>query len=151
MRPTTASGCCSSTRSVPPEIEELAVNRETAIVLTVPWQERGAQSLVEQLGVPVYTPLPDTAEDLMQTWSLTAEQGRRRQPGRALAARRGGRGALLCGGRLIARRSPGVPGQKRNDMVLWVESHCAVGAGDTLADFGEGLRSTPAGCWSARV
>ena len=31
------------------------------------------------------------------------------------------------------------PGQKPNDMVLWIESHRAVVAGDTLVDFGNGL------------
>jgi glyoxylase-like metal-dependent hydrolase (beta-lactamase superfamily II) len=35
------------------------------------------------------------------------------------------------------------PGQKPNDMVLWVESHRAVVAGDTLADFGEGPQINP--------
>lgn len=30
-------------------------------------------------------------------------------------------------------------GQKPKDMVLWVESHRAVVAGDTLVDFGDGL------------
>jgi hypothetical protein len=46
---------------VPPEIEQLAASRETAIVLTAPWHERDAQSLVERLAMPVYTPRPDTA------------------------------------------------------------------------------------------
>jgi glyoxylase-like metal-dependent hydrolase (beta-lactamase superfamily II) len=31
------------------------------------------------------------------------------------------------------------PGQKPNDLVLWIESHRAVVAGDTLVDFGNGL------------
>src|SRR5262249_27394951 len=31
------------------------------------------------------------------------------------------------------------PGQKPNDLVLWIESHRAVVAGDTLVDFGQGL------------
>ena len=43
-------------------------------MLTAPWHERDAQSLVERLGVPVYTPLPDTAHDLMDTYGVTAEQ-----------------------------------------------------------------------------
>jgi hypothetical protein len=43
----------------PSEIEKLATERETAVVLTAPWHERDAQRLVERLGVPVYTPLPD--------------------------------------------------------------------------------------------
>lgn len=30
--------------------------------------------LVETLGVPVVTPLPETAEDLMQKYGVTAEQ-----------------------------------------------------------------------------
>jgi glyoxylase-like metal-dependent hydrolase (beta-lactamase superfamily II) len=30
-------------------------------------------------------------------------------------------------------------GHKRNDIVLWIPSHGAVVAGDTLADFGSGL------------
>jgi hypothetical protein len=38
---------------VPGELEDLAATRETAIVLTAPWHERDAQSLVERLGVPV--------------------------------------------------------------------------------------------------
>ena len=58
----------------PSEIEKLAAERETAVVLTAPWHERDAQGLVERLGVPVYTPLPDTAEDLMRTYGITAEQ-----------------------------------------------------------------------------
>ena len=35
------------------------------------------------------------------------------------------------------------PGQKPNDMVLWIESHRAVVAGDTLPDFGSGLHINP--------
>jgi hypothetical protein len=31
----------------------------------VPWHERDTRRLVERLDVPVYTPLPDTAEFLM--------------------------------------------------------------------------------------
>jgi hypothetical protein len=53
---------------------DLAAGRDTAIVLTAPWHERDAQSLVERLGVAVYTPLPDTAQDLMDTYGVTAEQ-----------------------------------------------------------------------------
>ena len=40
----------------PPEIIELAGQRETAIVLTAPWHERASERLVEEFGVPVYTP-----------------------------------------------------------------------------------------------
>jgi hypothetical protein len=58
----------------PSELEELAAERETAVVLTNPWHERDTRSLVERLGVPVYTPLPDSAEDLMRKYGITAEQ-----------------------------------------------------------------------------
>jgi hypothetical protein len=63
---------------VPSELEDVAAGRETAIVLTAPWHERDAQSLVERLGVPVYTPLPDSAQDLMDMYGLTRRAGRRR-------------------------------------------------------------------------
>ena len=49
-------------------------DRETVVVLTAPWHERDTRGLVERLGVPVYTPLPDTAEYLMQKYGITAEQ-----------------------------------------------------------------------------
>ncbi len=46
---------------VPEELVERAAERDTAIVLTPPWHERDSHSLVERLGVPVYTPRPDTS------------------------------------------------------------------------------------------
>src|SRR6202165_1061705 len=60
--------------SVPDELLELAADREAVVVLTAPWHERDTQSLVVRLGVPVYTPLPDTAQDLMDMYGVTAEQ-----------------------------------------------------------------------------
>jgi AAA ATPase domain len=60
---------------VPSDIEELAADRETAIVLTAPWHERDAQSLAERLGVPVFTPSPDTAENLLRMYDFTAPEG----------------------------------------------------------------------------
>ena len=71
--------------AVPSELEDLAAGRETAIVLTAPWHERDAQSLVERLGVPVYTPLPDSARFLMDTYGRA---GWRRQSRCRLAAPR---------------------------------------------------------------
>jgi hypothetical protein len=40
--------------AVPRELVELAGDRDTAIILTCPWHERDARSLVERLGVPVF-------------------------------------------------------------------------------------------------
>jgi hypothetical protein len=58
-------------------------------VLTAPWHERDAQRLVERLGVPVYTPLPDTAEDLMRQYGITAEQAGDGSPTSSGSSRRG--------------------------------------------------------------
>ena len=56
---------------VPSEILALASERDTAIVLTCPWHERDSQGLVERLDLPVYTPLPDSAQYLMETYSCS--------------------------------------------------------------------------------
>jgi glyoxylase-like metal-dependent hydrolase (beta-lactamase superfamily II) len=124
---------------VPAEIEELATSRETLIVLTAPWHERDSEGLVERLGAPVYSPPPDSAEYLMQTYGITAEQAGDGSPDIVwLRAGKGEWHPYAAGDRL-----PGgvdvFPGQKPNDMVLWIESRRAVIAGDTLVDFGDGL------------
>src|SRR5688500_13961765 len=41
---------------------------------TCPGHERDAEGLVERLGAPVFTPLPDSAQYLMDTYGITAEQ-----------------------------------------------------------------------------
>jgi len=129
--------------SVPPEIEKLAADRETAIVLTAPWHERDAQSLVERLGVPVYTPRPDTAEELMEAWGLTAEQAGDGSPDVRWLRDGHGEAHWFSAGDRLPVGVEVFPGQKRNDTVLWVESHRAVVAGDTLADFGDGPQINP--------
>jgi glyoxylase-like metal-dependent hydrolase (beta-lactamase superfamily II) len=131
--------------TVPPsEIEQLAGERETAVVLTAPWHERDTQRLVERLGVPVYTPLPDTAEYLMQTYGLTAEQAGDGSPDVVWLLKEGiGEAHLYAAGDRLDVGVEAFPGQKPNDMVLWIESHGTVIAGDTLADFGRGLEINP--------
>jgi hypothetical protein len=47
----------------PSELEELAADRETVIVLTNPWHERDARGLVERLGASVFVPQPDDFND----------------------------------------------------------------------------------------
>ncbi|HEY6607290.1 MAG TPA: MBL fold metallo-hydrolase [Gaiellaceae bacterium] len=130
--------------AVPSEIEERAAGRETAIVLTAPWHERDAQSLVERLGLPVYTPLPDTAEYLMRTYGLTAEQAGDGSPDLIWLLRENkGDARPYTAGERLPIGVEAFPGQKPNDTVLWIESHRAVIAGDTLADFGEGPQINP--------
>lgn len=128
----------------PRELEELAADRETAIVLTAPWHERDARSLVERLGAPVFTPLPDTAEHLMKTYGLTAEQAGDGSPDVVWLLKEGiGEAHVYEAGDRLDVGVEAFPGQKPNDMVLWAESHHAVVAGDTLVDFGRGLEINP--------
>jgi glyoxylase-like metal-dependent hydrolase (beta-lactamase superfamily II) len=128
----------------PAELERLAADREAAIVLTCPWHERDSRGLVERLGLPVYTPLPDTAEYLMQQYGITAEQAGDGSPDVAWLLREGiGEAHPYAAGERLDVGVEAFPGQKPNDMVLWIESHRAVVAGDTLPDFGQGLAINP--------
>ena len=124
----------------PSELVELAADRETAIVLTAPWHERDAQSLVQRLGVPVYTPLPDTAQDLMDMYGITVEQAGEGSPDLVwlLREKKGEARPYTLGDRLPFGADV-FPGHKKNDTVLWVEGGRAVISGDTLVDFGQGL------------
>ena len=124
---------------VPSELEALAADRETAIVLTSPWHERDSESLVERLGVPVYTPLPDSAQYLMDTYGITAEQAGDGSPDVVWLLREGkGEARPYAAGDTLPFAAV-YPGHKPNDTVLWVESTRAVVSGDTLVDFGQGL------------
>ena len=125
---------------VPSELETLAADRETAIVLTAPWHERDAESLVERLDVPVYTPLPDSAQFLMDTYGLTAEQAGDGAPDVVWLLRENkGEARPYAAGDRLPVGADVFPGHKTNDTVLWIESHGAVISGDTLVDFGQGL------------
>jgi glyoxylase-like metal-dependent hydrolase (beta-lactamase superfamily II) len=137
---------------VPSQLVEGAADRKTAVVLTAPWHERDAQSLVERLGVSVYTPLPDTAEYLMQTYGITAEQAGDGSPDLVWLLREGiGEAHPYAAGDKLDVGVEAFPGQKPNDMVLWIESHRAVVAGDTLVDFGDGLELNARWLRQARV
>jgi glyoxylase-like metal-dependent hydrolase (beta-lactamase superfamily II) len=126
--------------AVPSEIEGLAAERETAIVLTAPWHERDAESLVERLGVPVYTPLPDSAQYLMDTYGITAEQAGDGSPDVVWLLRENKCEARpYAAGDRLPFGADVFPGHKPNDTVLWIESTRAVISGDTLVDFGQGL------------
>jgi glyoxylase-like metal-dependent hydrolase (beta-lactamase superfamily II) len=129
---------------VPSELEKLAADRETAIVLTAPWHERDAQNLVERLGVPVYTPLPDTAEDLMQKYGVTAEQAGDGSPDLLWLLRENkGEAHPYTAGDRLPFGAEAFPGREHNDLVLLFEERRAVISGDTLVDFGDGLEINP--------
>ena len=126
--------------AVPSNLQDLAAVRETAIVLTAPWHERDAESLVERFGAPVYTPLPDSAQFLMDTYDITAEQAGDGSPDVVWLLREGkGEARLYSAGDRLPFGADVYPGHKPNDTVLWVESLRAVISGDTLVDFGQGL------------
>jgi glyoxylase-like metal-dependent hydrolase (beta-lactamase superfamily II) len=128
---------------VPSELEEFAAGRMTAIVLTAPWHERDTQSLVERLGVPVFTPLPDSAEDLMQKYGITAEQAGEGSPDLMWLLREGkGEARPYAPGDRLPFGADVYPGREQNDTVLWIQSHRSVISGDTLVDFGQGLELT---------
>ncbi len=129
----------------PQEILERATERESAIVLTAPWHERDSETIVERLGgAPVvYTPRPDTAEDLLRTYNFTAPEGWVSPDVRWLIDGEAGEAHWYSAGDRLPVGVQAFPGQKRNDMALWVESHRAVVAGDTLADFGDGPQINP--------
>ena len=124
----------------PSEIHALAAERETAVVLTAPWHERETQSLVERLGVPVFTPFPDSAEDLMEKYGITAEQAGDGSPDLVWLFRENkGEARPYAPGNRLPIGIEAFPGREQNDMVLWIESKAAVISGDTLKDVGQGL------------
>ena len=101
----------------PPDgIERLAAERETAIVLTCPWHRRDGEALAQRYGAPLYVPPPDEG-DPSPVGGTVFEAGARLPVG-----------VEAC------------PGMEPNDLVLWVESHRALIAGDTLQDRGQGLQ-----------
>ena len=109
---------------VPSELEALAADRDTAIVLTAPWHERDAESLVERLGAPVYTPLPDSAQYLMDTYGLTAEQAGDGAPDVVWLLRENkGEARPYTAGDRLPFGADVFQGHKTNDTVLWIESH----------------------------
>jgi hypothetical protein len=109
--------------SVPGEIEALAADRETTIVLTCPWHERDAQGLVDRLDAPVLTPRPDEGSSDV-AWLLGGDAGEAH---------------FYTAGERLPIGVEAFPGGGKNDLVLWVEGLAAVVAGDSLIDRGNGL------------
>jgi glyoxylase-like metal-dependent hydrolase (beta-lactamase superfamily II) len=126
--------------AAPAEIEELAAGRETSIVLTCPWHERDTQSLVERLGLPVFAPPPETQEDLMEKFGITAEQAEGGSPDlRWLRESETAEKHWISAGDRLPVGVEALPGKDPRDLVLWLENSRALVLGDTLAEFGRGL------------
>ena len=96
-------------------VAELAAERETVIVLTCPWHRRDAVDLADRLGAPIHVPPPDAGDPSPVP------------------------GTVFRAGDTLPVGVEAFPGMEPNDLVLWVESHGAVVAGDTLIDRGRGL------------
>jgi glyoxylase-like metal-dependent hydrolase (beta-lactamase superfamily II) len=99
----------------PSEIDGLAADRETAIVLTCPWHRRDAVSLAERLGATVYVPPPDRGD------SNPVD------------------GHVFSAGDRLPIGVEAFPGMEPNDLVLWLESRRALVVGDTFIDRGQGF------------
>jgi len=81
---------------------------------------------VGQLGAPVFVPPPDEGSpDVAWLQADDAEWH------------------LFSAGDRLPFGVEAFPGREPNDVVLWVESHQAVIAGDTLVNFGQGLEIPP--------
>jgi glyoxylase-like metal-dependent hydrolase (beta-lactamase superfamily II) len=100
----------------PAELDKLAEERDTAIVLTCPWHRCDAEALATRYGAPLYVPPPDAGDP---------------RPVDGTVFREGDR--LPVGVEAF-------PGMEPNDLVLWIESHGSLVAGDTLQDRGNGLQ-----------
>jgi len=129
--------------AVPTELLELAAEREPAIVLTAPWHDRDARALAERLGAPVYAPPADTAADLMQKYGVTAEQAGEGSPDLDWLRSGSAEARWYGAGDRLPLGIEAFEGREHNDVVLWIESHRAAVAGDSLADFGDGIAIQP--------
>jgi glyoxylase-like metal-dependent hydrolase (beta-lactamase superfamily II) len=100
----------------PAGIEKLAEERETAIVLTCPWHRRDGEALAKRYGAPLYVPPPDEGDPSPVD------------------------GTVFIEGERLPVGVEAFPGMEPNDLVLWIESHRALVAGDTLQDRGNGMQ-----------
>ncbi len=125
--------------AVPVALLALAREREPVIVLTAPWHERDAQALVERLGATVFAPPPDTAQDLIDKYAITAEQAGDGSPDLEWLRSGGGVGHWYAAGDRLAIGIEAYAGREHNDLILWIETVRAIVAGDSLTDFGTGL------------
>jgi glyoxylase-like metal-dependent hydrolase (beta-lactamase superfamily II) len=124
----------------PGELEKLAGERNTAVVLTNPWHERDTRSLVDRLGTPVHTPRPESAQDLMDKYGITAEQAGDGSPDlRWLLTGEAGEAHWYSPDEGAPAGIEAFAGREPQDLVLWIEDYGTVICGDSFVDFGQGL------------
>jgi glyoxylase-like metal-dependent hydrolase (beta-lactamase superfamily II) len=100
----------------PAEIDKLAEERDTAIVLTCPWHRREADAIADRYDATLYVPPPDAGDPSPVDGTVYREGDR------------------------LPFGVEALPGMEPNDLLLWVESHGVLVAGDTLQDRGDGLQ-----------
>ena len=122
---------------VPAELAE----RATAIVLTAPWHERDARRLVDDLRLPVYAARPDSGSDLIELFGVDPArvEGFVSEDLRWLIHEGGGEWHEISADEPPPFGIEAFAGRTRNDLVFWIDEAHAVIAGDTLADWGDGL------------
>lgn len=126
--------------AVPEALLERAADRVTMILLTAPWHERDTRGLVERLGAPVFSPPPDSAEDLMRKYGITREQAGDGSPDlNWLVADDAATYRPYAAGDPLPGGIEALVGRESNDVVLWTQRLGAVISGDTLVDWGHGF------------
>jgi hypothetical protein len=125
--------------AVPDALLALAPEREPVIVLTAPWHERDTRTLVGRLGAGIFAPPPDTAQDLIDKYGITAQQAGDGSPDLKWVRTGEANVHWYAAGDRLPIGVEAYAGREHNDLVLWQESVGAVIAGDSLVDFGQGL------------
>jgi glyoxylase-like metal-dependent hydrolase (beta-lactamase superfamily II) len=131
---------------VPDQLIELAGEREPVVVLTAPWHERATETIVRQSDAAVYTPPPDTADDLVRKYGVDPARlpdGWHSPDLAWLLVEGGGEAHLVQAGDRLPFGVEAFAGRSHNDLVLWVEGRRAIVTGDALADFGRGFEIPP--------
>lgn len=126
-------------QTVPETLLGLARQREPVIVLTQPWHERDARALAKDLGVAVWTPPADTAQDFIDKFHVTAEQAGNGSPDLDWLRAGEAEAHWVAAGDKLPIGIEAFVGREHNDLELWIPVHRAVVFGDTLVDFGFGF------------
>jgi glyoxylase-like metal-dependent hydrolase (beta-lactamase superfamily II) len=79
----------------------------------------------------------------MQKYGITAEQAGEGSPDLDWLRSGSADTRWLAAGDRLPVGIEAFQGREHNDLVLWIESHRAVVAGDSLADFGDGIAIQP--------
>jgi hypothetical protein len=87
----------------------------------------------------VFASPPDTAQNLIDKYAITAERAGDGSPDVQWLRSGGGHARWYAAGDRLAIGIEAFAGREHNDLILWTVGVGAVIAGDSLADFGTGL------------